>query len=108
MKKVSGTQYENLAKKVVSIYTENNVKLLGHFDNYGLNEFYKSEDVLFVFNWGIIDHVSTPIGLISFGSILHSGNCAYLAEKELLSYFGLEFKSGNNETSTYKATKNLE
>lgn len=114
LKRISGTIYQNLADDVVRIHTENEVKISGNYDSYGINEYRKSEGGIEVsFYWDGLDEVRTPDGSLSFGSKSGMGGDCFSKTKEaLIEYFGLEFVKQHDGMRgerwfIYRATKNI-
>lgn len=113
MEKITGTKYEKLANDVVSIHEGNGVKLVGHFDNYGMNKFYPSDKgIQFSFYWDSLSEVKTPDGLIAFGPKSGGTLSFESVQQSLIEYFGLEFIEERiglqgEKWLIYQATKNI-
>ncbi len=113
MTKISDTIYKNMADDVVRIHVENSVNMLYSYEDWGLNQYYKSESgIEFSFYWDGIDSVKTPEGSITFGSMSGSGNCFPKTKDALIEYFGLEFVKQRDGMRgerwyIYRATKNI-
>jgi len=113
MNKIKDTKYFQVAEDVVRIHTESGVKISGSYEDYGLNQYEKSKKgIEFDFYWSGLSSVRTPIGSIHFGSKSGNGLTFPLAQKELISYFGLELISQKDGMTgerwfLYQATKNI-
>lgn len=111
--KVSETIYKSLADDVVRIHIENGMIMLYQYDDWGMNQYYPSEQgVEFYFYWDAIDKVRTPIGSITFGSMSGTGRCFPRTKENLIEYFGLEFIRQHDGMRgerwfIYRATKNI-